>query len=217
MVEYAEAHLAAKAQQVCREWTVRRSWNHNIEDHRVVLAAVSPSCSTAVDVGCGEGRLTRTLAPHAQRVVGLDVDADIIAAAQKEPILLNVTFVVGDIMTAPYETGTCDLVCTVATLHHLPLEPALARFAEMLAPGGVLVVIGLYRSEGVADVAFEAMSFLASHAKRRFFHFEAMNAPTCEPQETLREIKKAAARLLPGSILKRHLFFRYSLVWRKPC
>ncbi len=34
-------------------------WNHNIQYHRLVLAAVPPGCQRVLDVGCGEGMLAR--------------------------------------------------------------------------------------------------------------------------------------------------------------
>ena len=33
---------------------------------------------------------------------------------------------------------------------------------------------------------------------------------------TLRQVRAVCARVLPGAEIRRHLFWRYSLVWRKP-
>jgi hypothetical protein len=43
-----------------------RRWNHDIHYHPVVLAAVPEGCRRALDVGCGEGQLTRELQPRVQ-------------------------------------------------------------------------------------------------------------------------------------------------------
>ena len=161
--------------------------------------------------------LARRLADRCQQVTGLDLDAQVIAtAAAVSPRSANVAFAVGDIMTYPLQPDTFQFLSTVATLHHLDLESALVRFGEVLAPGGVLVIIGLYRPQGITDTAFVAAGSLASHAKRRFYQFDRMNAPMQQPQQTLPEIRNAARRVLPGSRLMRRLYFRYSLVWRKP-
>jgi hypothetical protein len=37
-----------------------------------------------------------------------------------------------------------------------------------------------------------------------------------EPAQTLSEIRSACETVMPGSVLKRCLLFRYSLIWRKP-
>jgi hypothetical protein len=40
--------------------------------------------------------------------------------------------------------------------------------------------------------------------------------PVKAAHATLAEIPEAAAELLPGAILWRHLFWRYGLVWHRP-
>lgn len=146
---------------------MRQSWNHNIEYHRIVLHSVPSPCAHALDVGCGEGMLADRLAFRSERVTGVDVDPRMIAVADATPRPAHVSFLHADVMTHPFAPGTFDFICSVATLHHLPLKEALHRFAELLAPGGVLVVIGLYRSRGAVDAAHAAAGFLASHARRR--------------------------------------------------
>jgi hypothetical protein len=37
-----------------------------------------------------------------------------------------------------------------------------------------------------------------------------------EPDMTWAQVRKSAARLLPGARYRRHLLWRYSLVWTKP-
>jgi 2-polyprenyl-3-methyl-5-hydroxy-6-metoxy-1,4-benzoquinol methylase len=49
-----------------------RRWNHNIHYYPLVLAAVPAGCRRALDVGCGEGQLTRELAVRVPEVVGID-------------------------------------------------------------------------------------------------------------------------------------------------
>jgi len=45
---------------------------------------------------------------------------------------------------------------------------------------------------------------------------ENVAAPVAEPKETLHEIRTVSNAILPGARLERRLFFRYSLIWRKP-
>ena len=46
----------------------------------------------AVDVGCGSGQVTRALAPHFRRVVGLDVSAAQIQAGKSVSNPTNVEY-----------------------------------------------------------------------------------------------------------------------------
>jgi len=98
---------------------------------------------------------------------------------------------------------------------HLPLELALTRFRNLMPSGGVLAVVGLYRSQTSKDYAAAAVAFPASWMLRGFRGFADVGAPLQDPKETLREIRTAFDDLLPGAVVKRRLLFRYSVIWRK--
>ena len=95
-------------------------WNHNIHYHDLILGAVPSPCDRALDAGCGQGLLTRQLASRAETVVGIDLDLPSTPSAPA-----NTTFLQGDIMTHPFPPASFSFIAAVATLHHLPLHPAL--------------------------------------------------------------------------------------------
>ncbi len=194
----------------------RTAWNRNIHYHDLVLRAVPPGCRRALDVGCGDGRLASELAETCGEVIGIDSHAPTLARARDRYRRPNLAFVDGDVMTHPFALESFDLVSAVATLHHLPLEPALLRMRDLLKRGGVLVVIGLYRTATLADVAYDVAGKLAGWGWRVTHAYEEVEAPTQDPDETLEAIRTAAERILPGVALERQLVFRYSLVWQKP-
>jgi FkbM family methyltransferase len=98
----------------------------------------------ALDFGCGAGRLTRALADHFERVIGVDVSASMIATAQKlngdlEGLEFreNASSRIDDIADA-----SVDLVLSRIVLQHIPRALAIgyvAEFFRVLAPGGVAV------------------------------------------------------------------------------
>jgi 2-polyprenyl-3-methyl-5-hydroxy-6-metoxy-1,4-benzoquinol methylase len=192
-------------------------WNHNIHYHDIVLRSLPSPCLRALDVGCGEGLLARQLARHCAEVIALDADRDTIArcrsAADSAPRL---AFIEGDVMNYAFPVASFDLITAVASLHHLPLRPALARFQKLLRPGGVLAVIGLYRARTIADYALAAAALPASYMFRSLRDAVEVATPLQEPKETLREIRAACDAVLPAGTFRRHLLFRYSFVWRKP-
>jgi SAM-dependent methyltransferase len=192
-------------------------WNHNIHYHGVVLAAAPRPCRRALDVGCGRGRLAGELAAVSGEVVGIDPDAASLAQARAsfagDPAL---SFVEGDVMTWPFAPASFDLVAAVASLHHLPLVPGLTRLRELLAPGGVLAVIGLARPDGLADLATALAAYPVNQVLRRLHGETPVGAPVSDPAETLADIRAACDTLLPGARIRRRLLFRYSLIWRKP-
>jgi 2-polyprenyl-3-methyl-5-hydroxy-6-metoxy-1,4-benzoquinol methylase len=193
-----------------------KPWNRNVHYHDLVLATVPAPCQRALDVGCGAGRLASELAERCGEVIGIDADSPTLARARVLHARPNLTFVDGDVMTHPFAAGSFDVIASIATLHHLPLEPALLRFRDLLRPGGVLVVIGLYRLASPTDYIIGGAATIVSAWFRLMRGTEHVNAPIRDPETSLREIRAAVERVLPGAIVKRKLFYRYSLVWRKP-
>ncbi len=189
-------------------------WNHNIHYHSVVLATVPDDASDALDVGCGEGLLTRRLRQQVRRVVGIDRDEPSLALARTQS-QEDVTYVLGDFMTYPFEPETFDFVGSVASLHHMDIGPALERMRSLLRPGGTLAVIGLARS-GPRDVPFD----LAGHVLNRYLKRSRKewedSAPRVWPAPlTYGQSRRVAGSVLPGASYRRRLLWRYSLVWRK--
>ncbi len=197
------------------------AWNHNIHYHGVVLRALPSNCRRALDVGCGQGLLARRLARHCEEVIAIDSDHDALARARNaardaDSSKARITFVEDDVMICPFASGSFDFISAVATLHHLPLLPALERFRSLLKSGGVLAVVGLYRESAFKDYVLAAAAVPANWAMRWLRSCSDVGAPVRDPQETLSEIRSACDLALPGAVLRQHLFFRYSLIWRKP-
>jgi 2-polyprenyl-3-methyl-5-hydroxy-6-metoxy-1,4-benzoquinol methylase len=193
------------------------SWNHNSHYHGFVLSALPPVCLRALDVGCGRGALARRLAVYCEEVVGIDTDSGCIAHAMASvDVQRNLTFINGDVLAHPLQRNSFDFLVAVAALHHLPLRTALQRFSDLLRPGGVLAIVGLYRSATPTDYVVSATALPISCAIRWLQGEEEVGAPIRDPTETLRTIRREAASVLPGSVLRRQFFFRYTIVWRKP-
>jgi 2-polyprenyl-3-methyl-5-hydroxy-6-metoxy-1,4-benzoquinol methylase len=160
--------------------------------------------------------LARRLAERCEEVVAIDLDQKAIRHA-RDAVGSDgrVTYINGDVMAHPFAMGTFDFIAAVASLHHLPLEAALARFQSLLSPDGMLVIVGLYRFDTFPDYAWAAAAFPMSWMLRSLRGRALISAPVQEPKQTLNEIREACGNLLPGSFLQRRFFFRYSVVWRK--
>jgi len=99
------------------------AWNRNVHYHRVVLAAVPPGSTRALDVGCGEGVLARDLRDVVPHVTAIDRDAPTLALAKQQGG--DIDYVLGDLLADPFEPASFDLVASIATLHHV--DPAGGR------------------------------------------------------------------------------------------
>jgi trans-aconitate 2-methyltransferase len=104
------------------------------------VGAESPE--TVVDLGCGEGALTASLAQRwpGARVTGIDSSATMLAAAAAHAVPGRVEFTAGDVRDwRPSEP--VDVVVSNAVLHWVPgHERLMADWAGQLAPGGWLAV-----------------------------------------------------------------------------
>lgn len=194
-------------------------WNHNTAFHPELLAAVPGHRATVLDVGCGDGFLVQKLADTAQSVTGIDPDVEAVDQARLRLVdVPNADVIRGDFLTSPkLAEQRFDLIVCVATLHHLPLAPALERMRDLLAPGGRLRIVGLAANKSIAEwlvsgaliVPVRLMSML-----HRESNYPGMT--TAQPKESLNEIRETAKILLPGCRIRRRFYYRYTLHWTKP-
>ena len=194
----------------------RDRWNHNIHYHPLVLAAVPEGCDRALDVGCGEGILARELSISARHVTGIDLDEPSIRLAREQDPTGAIEFLHGDFLTYPFE-GSFDFVASVAALHHMDPSRALAKMGALLRPGGTLAVVGLARSRYPADLAPDTAGSVVHLAHKATRTYWEHSAPVVwPPPETYRAMRRLAGEILPGVRYRRHLLYRYSLIWSKP-
>ncbi|WP_433324357.1 class I SAM-dependent methyltransferase [Spirillospora sp. CA-294931] len=194
-------------------------WNHNTHYHGTVLSAVPRGCREALDVGCGDGLLVRRLANRAGRVTGLDRSPEMVAKARELSAgIPNVDFVEADVLEYDVPGDGYDFVCSVTTIHHMDFGRGLTALRDAVRPGGSLVVISLANNAGAADHLIAAGG-LAAHYVHLLRHGGRQGdpgAPIVDPAMTWREVREQAARVLPGVRYRRHLLWRYSLIWTKP-
>jgi SAM-dependent methyltransferase len=189
-------------------------WNHNTLYHRVILDAVPAGCRRALDVGCGEGTLTRELRQLVPEVVGIDIDQASIAAAQAHPGARDIRYE-ADALTCGFAPASFDLVTAVASLHHMDAEPALRRLGDLLPPGGILVVIGFAHSS-LRDLPIDIAAIMPNRLRRPRSPYWQHPSPTAWAPHSYASMRRIAARVLPGARFQRRLYWRYSLVWVKP-
>lgn len=192
-------------------------WNHNIHYHPVILRAVPGDCRRVLDAGCGDGVLSRELRRVVPLVTAIDVDAESIDLAREQTGRRDVDYVLGDFLTHPFEPASFDLVVSVAALHHMDMATALDRMRRLLRPGGVLAVVALARDRYPADLPFAVAGAIGARLHRLNKTDHPCAAPTVwPPPTTFGEAREIACRVLPGVRYRRHLLWRYSLVWSKP-
>ncbi|MFQ6326722.1 class I SAM-dependent methyltransferase [Nocardia sp. CWNU-33] len=209
----------------------RFAWDHNAYYHRALLRHLPTPCADVLDVGCGAGAFATALAARVHHVDALDRSLEMIAAAERT-VPDNVTCVRADFLRDDIvPEGRYDAVFSVAALHHMPLAEALPRMAAALRPGGVLAAIALPRTDLPRELPIELAAFAAQRVFAAVFATARATSggdwyarePThgempvvLDPSLTTREVRDEATAVLPGADVRRLLFWRYILVWRKP-
>lgn len=94
-----------------------------------VTSSLPPAPAQVLEVGAGNGTLARHLSDLGYDVVAIDPAGD---GANIRPVALA---------ELDEPNGSFDAAVAVVSLHHVePLEPSLARLADVLRPGAPLVI-----------------------------------------------------------------------------
>lgn len=142
-----------------------------------------------LDLGTGTGRILELVAPRAERAVGIDLNAEMLALARarvEKASLRHVQVRRGDLFQLPYADHSFDLITVHQVLHYLE-DPsaAVAEAARVLKPGGKLVI---------ADFAPHTLEFLREdHQHRRLGFADKEVGQWCKAAG----LSLAATRALP--------------------
>src|SRR3954454_17380587 len=114
---------------------------------RLLAAAAIGSQDEVLDVGCGNGQVTRLAARRARRAAGLDLSAPMLARARataEEEGLANVTFEQGDAQIHPFPAGAYDVAFSrFGIMFFADPVAAFANIGRALRPGGRVAFLSL--------------------------------------------------------------------------
>lgn len=200
-------------------------WSHNDAYAPLVVLAARrvrrAGGASALDIGCGTGKLVTRLAHELPCVIGLEADkttADLAAAATAHLPAVRIEHA----HFPQSEVRRFDLVSMIAVLHHMPLTEGLRAARRSVAPGGSLIVVGAYR-EASSDWPLSVLSLALNPVIGMVLHSrpvgrlpQHMTAPVAAATDTYRAIAGAFRAELPGVSIHRGMFWRYVASWRAP-
>jgi 2-polyprenyl-3-methyl-5-hydroxy-6-metoxy-1,4-benzoquinol methylase len=116
-------------------------WERAVEHDDLLALLPDVDGQRVLDLGCGAGQLAHHLASiGAAEVVGIDVSERMLALARAEWAHPRVTYALGAVEGVRFGPARFDLVVSSLVLHYVvDYRGVVARIAEWLAPGGVLV------------------------------------------------------------------------------
>ena len=121
-----------------RDPGVRRAWLD------LLSSVLPPAPSRVADLGCGTGTLSVLLAQAGYAVHGVDIASRMLrrAAAKATAAQVRAGFAVANVADPPFGRGTFDVVLARHVVWALPdVATVLRRWLDLLAPGGLLVLV----------------------------------------------------------------------------
>jgi len=137
-----------------------------VADAIIATVPLSPA-TRLLEYGAGTGLVTQALRAHVGPVTLADSSEGMRAVMQAKVdagTLTGARIWALDLATEPPPDERFDLIVTVMALHHIAeLAQVLARFGELLVPGGHLCIVDLDHEDG----SFHGEGFAGHHGFRR--------------------------------------------------
>jgi len=205
----------------------RDEWDHNNHYHQFLLKQLPNYSKEILDLGCGVGKFSRCLAKQSDRVLAIDLSPKSIEIArQRSKHFNNIDYQVADISTWKFPSESFDALVSIATVHHLSLEDLLPKLKATLKPGGVLIILDLLEHQNIKDTLYDCIAvplnwwFLKTKNRQFEISIEAAEAMKehlrTDKYLNLSQAQEIYQNSLNGARVRRHLFWRYSVVWHKP-
>jgi GT2 family glycosyltransferase/ubiquinone/menaquinone biosynthesis C-methylase UbiE len=114
------------------------AWEHL---HRYALALHAAEGKVVLDIASGEGYGSYLLSQVAQSVIGVDIDATVVATAQSRYGSERVSFRHGRCQEIPCDDSSVDLVVSFETLEHISEHDTFFKeIRRVLRPGGSVLI-----------------------------------------------------------------------------
>jgi SAM-dependent methyltransferase len=99
------------------------------------LQLLPPPGRRTVDIGCGEGRLTRDLKALGHDIIGVDASPSLVAAARKLDPSMDIRL--ADATALPFDDASVDLAIAFMSLHDIDaMSAAVREVGRVLETGG---------------------------------------------------------------------------------
>jgi SAM-dependent methyltransferase len=176
-----------------------------LDDERRIgqtLSLIPPDCSSILDIGCGDGRVTNRLMSKCAKAVGLDSS---IKALQS----VNTAKVLGNIDHLPFPDKSFDSVLCCEVLEHLPYEIYPRALAEMERVAAKYIIITVPNDEFIEGSqvtcpkccyrfhpSLHVRSLDKGRLRKLFKGFQLVKCVPCQPRKSYPKLLIKLRRLV---------------------
>lgn len=107
----------------------------------LLWALALSSADIVADFGSGTGFYTDDVAPYADEIYAVDIQAAMHEYYEEKGVPENVELVTTSIEDLPFEDGSLDAAFSTMTFHEFVSDDALAEIRRVLTPVGRLVIV----------------------------------------------------------------------------
>jgi ubiquinone/menaquinone biosynthesis C-methylase UbiE len=118
----------------------RLGYPSDIVDFMLATAGVGAG-SDVLEVGCGTGQLTQSLASHGFRLTAIDIGASMVGVAQRRLHGSDISFQVASFEDFVAADASLDLIVSATAFHWIDPEVKFRKPARLLRQGGWLALL----------------------------------------------------------------------------
>lgn len=201
-------------------------WDHNRQYQKYMLKQIKTRKSVGLDIGCGTGEFCTCLLDKCERVYGIDVAPRMIEEAGVRNADSRITYCLEDADSFLEDRqDSFDVITSIAAFHHMDCEVILEKCRKALKKGGILVIQDLYSENTLTFKLLSLLGMLINPVmmliRNGRLYVTAREREVWDGHReddhynSTAEIKRIADSVLKDYKIKRHIFWRYTLVYRK--
>jgi ubiquinone/menaquinone biosynthesis C-methylase UbiE len=122
----------------------RKRFDIRIRAETTMMFLDGVNCTKIIDIGCGDGSVSLPLLSRDRYLTLLDLSSTMLCLARSRvpsDLSGNVEVTQGDILSAPFENQSFDVVICMGVLAHVASPSAVVqKAAALLKPGGTLIL-----------------------------------------------------------------------------
>jgi 2-polyprenyl-3-methyl-5-hydroxy-6-metoxy-1,4-benzoquinol methylase len=200
-------------------------WDHNQQYQKCLLKNIPKNCNCILDVGCGTGELTKKLAPFSKEIIGIDVSENMINEAKKRNGDEKIKYIKISVEKYLEETEKqFDVIISIAALHHMNEEEILKIMKNKLTKDGKILILDLVKTKTIPEWILGVTAALLNPII--MFIMRGRLKITKEEKEawaghfqydtylTINEAKGIVKKALGKGKVRRHFFWRYSILYK---